>query len=259
MQFAIICPISTLNRYATLSSVHLVLPQIQSQEYWDFYRRRRERGDLIILDNGAYEAVNQTTVIERMMKVYKDLNPQVLVLPDRLLSNEIESLDCSAQAYRAVYLDLRPETSLMYVPQAQAGDHLGWWAGVNEFGKHDLHYKVSWLGIPRALATHIARDPLARVLAARSLKRLTGYRLHALGMVQGNFHELHYLSHEKVFSCDSSAPVWRGMCGQRLQDTIGQNFDIDFNHNHNNDPVIDNLILENLEVVGVKRRQAKRA
>ena len=249
MHFAIISPTAALRRYSILSSVHLVLPQMRDPEYWTFYKERREKGDLVILDNGAYENQNQSTIIERMMEIYRELNPQVLVLPDLLLKTAQESLDCSGQAYRLIQHDLKPETQLMYVPQAPPDSWNEWWRGLYEWFHQPWSKRVSWIGLPRALATHIRKDPLARVLAARSL--VGNRRIHALGMVKGDYHELPYLDHAGVYSIDSSAPVWRGILGLRLADTIGQSFDIDFG-----EPayIPFEVILENLEVCGVRTK-----
>ncbi len=53
MEFAIISPVGGLNQYATRSKIHLILAQVKNEEYRKFYRERGEKGDFLILDNGA--------------------------------------------------------------------------------------------------------------------------------------------------------------------------------------------------------------
>ena len=104
----------------------------------------------------------------------------------------------------------------MYIPQSTAGDVRGWyswlWRGLKELKG------VEWVGIPRALATHMATGPNAWIERANAVEQLTmrGYKTHALGMVRGNLRELDALFWEGCCSVDNSSPIWRGVHGMYL-------------------------------------------
>ena len=67
MKFCPIVPIKYLSKLAGLSSNHMVLAQwLTEKKYFNFYKKRKEKGDFIILDNGACE-------------LGKSLEPQVLL------------------------------------------------------------------------------------------------------------------------------------------------------------------------------------
>lgn len=204
MEFAIISPTAGLERYATLSKTHLVLShQCGDPVYRDFYLSRREAGDTLILDNGSYE--NNEPFINPELIQY--LEPNIVVLPDFLLQPWKKTWHASI-----AHLDKFDHEAIgfewLYIPQAEKGDLHGFMESYLEATNDP---RITWVGIPRALATDIAQDPLARVSFARLVKReRPNLRLHAFGMVNGDVHELPYLEAAGVNSIDSSAPVWRG-------------------------------------------------
>lgn len=72
-----------------------------------------------------------------------------------------------------------------------------------------------WIAFPRILGSR-------RVELIAGLQKLgkwwVGLRHHAFGMNAGSLAELPQLNTLGVYSCDSSAPVWRGLCGFRNGD-----------------------------------------
>src|SRR5712692_10424233 len=147
MKTAIICPTSGLQRYATLSPLHLVLGQqwCRDASYREFYYERRAFGDTIILDNGAYET-SQPLLEDDYTEVIRQLEPHVTVLPDfpfdvvRTCSASLRFLD--------TYADLFP-CEWMFVPQARSG-HIIDALKVVEVLVNDTRVGpfVKWIGLP---------------------------------------------------------------------------------------------------------------
>ena len=57
MKHGIICPVAQLERFATLSDFHLILPHLVEKypKYTEFYRDRIDKGDHVLLDNSIFE------------------------------------------------------------------------------------------------------------------------------------------------------------------------------------------------------------
>lgn len=224
MEFCVISPTSTLEHYATQSKRHLVLSFLYLNEdttYKKFYHERREAGDFIILDNGSYEGCEPYLSVAAL----SNLKPQVAVLPDYFLQPwqktwhaAIHWLDVNAELY--------PDTQWCYIPQALPGDLDGF---LQSYHEATADSRITWIGIPRALAYAITDNPLARVEFARMVRKdHPALHLHAFGMVNGDIHELGYLAQAGVESIDSSAPVWRGWNGYRITDRSWDGRPVDF-------------------------------
>jgi hypothetical protein len=262
MNFCIITPTAGLERYATLSKTHLVLAQIKDEKYRSFYKQRREKGDTIILDNGAYErggSVNNTALAQAA-RFYK---PQYIVCPDELYQ-DWERTYSATKHFLDHYFDEFKALGCKFigVPQTTKGNIIGWMEGVFRMVEE---LPLDGIGLPRALVTHYYIDPLTRVRMCEYLKRrYSGDQLyiHAFGMVKGNVDELNMLRDANCDSIDSSAPVWRAWTKglslthadhQRVWDEIGT--ECDFNAmlplENSEHMYTHNQILSNLEVCGV--------
>jgi hypothetical protein len=208
MEFAIISPVAGLERYATLSKTHLVLSHIDDPAYWLFYEKRKEVGDFIIVDNGSYEHETPRMHPTRIRRF-----ADVAVLPDFFLQPWRKTWH-AAIAFLDEYAEQLPGVEWLYIPQAAKGDINGFIQSYHEAMEDP---RISWLGIPRALAYAITNNPLMRVEFARMVRKDHPHiKLHCFGMVNGDIHELGYLAHAGVTSIDSSAPVWRGWHGQSI-------------------------------------------
>jgi hypothetical protein len=209
LQFAVISPVVGLRKWSSLSHVHLVLPQVEGQDYFDFYKEMQARGDLLVLDNGAYEQGKSLSHDELSEAIWR-WQPDVAVLPDLLMKSWRDSLQASMS-----FLDLSDEFEFrpkwLAVPQAEVGDLLGWWSACLHLLRER---RISWLGLPRMLGTHMTKDRRTRSNYAKFIKQLRpSIKLWALGMRNGDFEELPFLEQAGVDACDSSAPVWRGWNG----------------------------------------------
>jgi hypothetical protein len=215
MDFCVISPIRGLKDYGTLTNRHLVLQHIMDQEYCEFYRERRKQGDHIILDNGAYEGAPIPNVDAYALAI-EYFQPTITVLPDFLLKNWKRTLYAARFYLDELWDAFQHKTEFLFIPQAEPRDASGFMQGYLEMVEDS---RISHIGIPRALAYAITDNPLARVELAKLIKRdHPSLGVHCFGMVDGLHHELHYLAEAGVASVDSSAPVWRGWCGYRIDD-----------------------------------------
>jgi hypothetical protein len=204
---------------------------VENKQYVEFYQRKRREGDLIILDNGAYEGVDNWDLLRAGIDRY---NPHVAALPDYLLEDGEKTLE-AAKAFLASERLLHPGLKWMYIPQSTPGDKRGWYKWLN-IGIKEL--KPDWIGIPRALATDIATGPNSWLERANAVEQLTmrGIKTHCLGMVNGNLKELEHLFWEGACSVDNSSAIWRGVHNYKLDnaedaetwDQIGTPVDFDF-------------------------------
>jgi hypothetical protein len=210
MNFCVIAPAVALQTYATLSKRHLVLSHVRNAVYREFYRLRREAGDLLILDNGAYEnRLNEDELVETI----KFYNPQVVVLPDILLGDAHESLQRGFEFF--VKWRHRIDVEWMFVPQAPV-DMLHDFMSYLVKGIDMIEPK--WVGLPRALGTDIAVGNVRADVCSFVRRTYPGTYVHALGMVDGDVGELRSLRDASCDSIDSSAPVWRGWRGFSIDD-----------------------------------------
>jgi hypothetical protein len=240
MEFCVLSPVAGLERYSTLSRHHLVLPQIKNEQYRQFYKQRREKGDFIILDNGAYERNKDWHLLLEAIPFY---DPDVVVLPDFYLKSWEKTLHEATTFLDHFGKDFN--TQWMFCGQAVKGDIMGWIEGVIR-ALQDT--RIKWFALPRCLSTDISMDPLIRANICRYLKR-KGRRVHALGMVKGSVGELEMVRDAGCDSIDSNAPVWRGWCGRRLAAPNWYDIEVRYEEKWYEDN--DELILDNLEACGV--------
>jgi len=212
MEFCIISPIAGLERYSTLSKTHLLLPQLDKLPgYREFYLKRKEAGDFLILDNGAYEGIEDWKLLVDCISIYK---PQVVALPDYMLGTWDKTF-WEAQRFLDSYYDQFPWVQWMYIPQAIPGDIIGWVTSLEMMLRDE---RVKWIGLARVLTYAITSDPMMRVNCARAIHRMWPHiKMHALGMSKGSVEELNELrARTSVYSIDSNAPVWRGECAYSI-------------------------------------------
>lgn len=184
-----------------------------NKKYYEFFARKVEDEEVVILDNGAYEG-HKTRPIELATWATR-LRPTVVVLPDvpgDALKTYRESMN---------YLDkFGVPTEAMLVLQAPDGD-------TDLFARLYEDCPVGWVGFPKRTRYYgegngHLKHPDQRWSFMQYLKESELYRAelkhHALGMLDGNVAELRYLAANGFTSCDSSAPIWRGLHGYYLSD-----------------------------------------
>lgn len=215
-RFCVIAPTAYLEKYATMSSAHLILAHIVKEDptYADFYLKMAKRGDFLIMDNGAFE-LGKSYEPDELISLGNRCGASVLVLPDYPFLDAAVTVE-AAKKYIPMFKDATFKT--MFVPQGVKGDIEQWiasyeWAAEND----DIDViGMSILGIPGALP-HIpaayARVVMAQILIDRGVFNFSKHH-HWLGLNAGPALEVPSLVKMGVLdTLDSSAPVWQGLLG----------------------------------------------
>jgi hypothetical protein len=214
--FGIIAPIAYLQKYSALSNFHLVLAHLvdTNEEYAAFYREMSNRNDFIICDNGAFE-LGESYAPDKLIELGHKCYADALVLPDYPFQPAQKTINAS----NAMIAEVKSSGfQTMFVPQSKVGDLEDWiscykWAANND--NIDI-IGMSILGIPNALP-HIpkayARVVMTQLLIDRGVFNFNKYH-HYLGLNAGPNLEIPALIKMNALnSCDSSNPVWTGLCG----------------------------------------------
>lgn len=214
--FCVIAPTAYLDEYATQSPTHLVLAHIvdTNPEYANFYREMSDRGDRIIMDNGAFE-LGQSYEPSKLVELGHICGADAIVLPDYPGKRSALTLNAAVELLPI----LKDEGfKSMLVPQSEIGDLEDWITAYEWAAEHpDIDIiGLSILGMPNALP-HIpksyARVVLTQLLIDRGIFNFDKYH-HYLGLNAGPALEIPPLIEMGALnSCDSSGPVWCGING----------------------------------------------
>lgn len=213
-QFCIITPTAYLRDYASQSSMHLVLAHLvdTDETYANFYANRNE---FKIIDNGAFE-LGESYDPDKLIDLAAKCKADAVVLPDYPYQDAQKTIDAAQKLGPKVH-DAGLQT--FFAPQAEVGNLEGWiesyqWGAYN--GLIDI-MGMSILAMPNAMP-HIpkayARVVLTQLLIDRGVFNFNKYH-HYLGLNAGPRLEMPPLIDMGALdSCDSSNPVWAGICGQ---------------------------------------------
>lgn len=212
-QFCIITPTAYLDRYASQSSMHLVLAHLvdTDDKYASFYAGRKE---FKIMDNGAFE-LGESYEPNKLIDLARRCRADAVVLPDYPFQASSVTIEASKRLIDQVKA---AGFKTMFVPQSEVGNVNDWvdcyeWAATNK----DIDIiGMSILGIPNAIPNvHIgyARVVMTNMLIEMGIFNQTKYH-HYLGLNAGPGLEIPTLINMGALdSCDSSGPVWAGICG----------------------------------------------
>lgn len=213
-RFCIITPTAYLEKYASQSSMHLVLAHLVDTDdvYANFYA---ERNEFKIMDNSAFELLRPYNP-DKLIELGKKCKANAIVLPDYPFQSGQKTVDAASKMIPVVK---QAGFSTCFVPQSQTGDWQDWtdaysWASYNS----DIDIiGMSILALPNALP-HIEKS-YARVVATAMLQQNNIFNFnkphHYLGLNAGPALEIPTLIKMGALnSCDSSGPVWSGIMGQ---------------------------------------------
>lgn len=214
-QFCIITPTAYCDKFASQSSMHLVLAHLvdTDEAYANFYAGRNE---FKIMDNGAFE-LGESYNPEKLIELGRKCKADAIVLPDYPFKPGIVTIEASNPLIPLVH---EAGFKTMFVPQSETGDVEDYietyrWAAEND----DIDIiGMSILGMPNAIPhVHVAyaRVVMTQILLDRGVFNFDKYH-HYLGLNSGPALEIPTLINMGVLdSCDSSAPTWAGICNHR--------------------------------------------
>jgi hypothetical protein len=218
MQFCPITPIEWLDMFGRFTDTHMVLGQFCNiSKYNTYYRKATEHGQVVILDNGAYETTPMN--FKDLLQIIRFMKPTYYVLPDE--PNTFRDSNEMSMEFLKFAKDQggTGESKPLWVVHAEDGDLPSF---INSY-QLGIHYAagicLSRLTNHYGLSNEVS--PLRRVQFLNHLKTLkhypqSGKYIHCLGMLNGSLRELSSLHDLGVTSIDSSAPVWRGLMGYTL-------------------------------------------
>lgn len=218
MKFAVISPIPLLRKYAVVSDYHMALTHLvlESEEYANFYKERRERGDYVILDNSLIE-LGEAADIDTVLKAAEIIKPNEVILPD-CFRNGKRTIEMIEDALYHFGNEFR-KYKLMAVAQGLNYDE--WLDCHDELVTFE---EVSCIGIPKVSSTFpdliSGRYDLCCKLNNGRYKPDKEY--HLLGVWDNPYPEISGISAYKwVRGVDTVLPVLMGTMGIAFNDIDG--------------------------------------
>ena len=195
---------------------------LSDSRYFGFYERAAQRGEKVILDNGAYEKAQVEW--DQLIHLVLEMKPSVVVLPDlpgnwaetwRMGVEFEQQLRASKRSLEKWEVGVKP----CMILHADDGDL---WQFIE--GYRQITRLFPWVGFSRLTNSYGSPRETTlnrRVKFAEGLQKIGLWSRktthHAFGMLKGAVEELPLLDKVGFFGCDSSAPVWRGLHGHKIQ------------------------------------------
>ncbi len=219
IHFGYIAPINYLDFVPDNANFHLCLAHLcKDQTYCDFYKDRRARGDLIFMDNSAYE-LGEGIETEQLLDLIdgSGINPHVIVAPDypgRPSNKTLNALDAFRDVVRTRYKNC---PGVMGVPQSEVGNYKDWMSCYIEMTTQGVDViGMSILALPNAFCTLTGTTDVShnRLYGSLFLKRSGHYSNstwhHYLGASSPS--EIQLIPQlQMADSMDSSSPIWHGI------------------------------------------------
>jgi hypothetical protein len=214
--FCFIAPTEYIEEFGIQSDAHLVLAHLvdRDEKYASEYKLLSDNGDLIIMDNSAYELkepFSPATLIDLGNKCGAD----VIVLPDYPFQHSSHTINAGKELIPAVKA---AGFGTFFVPQSKSDDIEDWisayqWAASSP----DIDMiGMSILGIPNAIPwcePAFARVVMTQILIERGVFNFDKHH-HYLGLNAGPALEIPTLLRMNVLdTIDSSGPIWSAILG----------------------------------------------
>lgn len=251
MNYAAIGPLS-LASYFQHHPYHMALAQyLGNRDYLHFYKDRVKEGKFVILDSGVYE--NAAVSDKELLRLCMELQPTAVIAPD--VPHDAEGTDRKSYRFSE---KIHTQFAGMSCPRVWKVLH----AEPGNFEEFVTSYLEGAAAFPGVCFSRLTKDygvggvlfprpTFIRQLQERGLWDKSIHH-HCLGMADGSLEEWSLLNAYGINSCDSSAPIWRGIHGEVLP-VLPEEFPIAF------DPfwepgeahIKDAILLDNLQAVSL--------
>lgn len=253
-----ITPTAYLEKYASQSNNHLCLAHIVDKDpvYADFYKKMADRGDLVIMDNSAFELLEPYSP-DKLFELGKRCGASVLVLPDYPFKKGEVTIE-AAKKYIPIFKSAGFKT--FFVPQSETGeleDYINTYKWAAENPDIDV-IGCSILGMPNALPNipkAYARVVMTQILIDRGIFNFEKHH-HYLGLNAGpNLEIPALLKMGALDTTDSSGAFWFGLNGHKYSKTLDSYTvvkelvrPVDFNEPWHKSPAIHEAIQNNIDL-----------
>lgn len=230
MKLAFIAPIEYLHLVPLNESFHLILAHLlRFPRYVEYYNKRYECGDFILLDNSAFEFKRPIEGEEILQFIERSgVKVDMLVAPDYPMQNGSKTIEGLIRFKKLLEKEgLSKSYKVMAVPQSERGCWRDWLECYREIDAIGVDFiGMSILGLPNAFCSLSHTDDIAfnRILGTQILKNeglvSKSAKHHYLGL--GQPRELIIQQQLGVaYSNDSSSAIWHGIQGTCYDSTFG--------------------------------------
>lgn len=145
MVHGIICPVAFLERFVIKSKFHLILPHLVKQypKYKEFYKKRAEEGDFVLLDNSIFE-LSYSLSKEELLDIAEDMKVSEVVAPE--VWDDKEGTEKLVEEFIEYHDKQKSNINILAMSQGNSIDEL-----VETFFKWNTHPKINSLGLPFSL------------------------------------------------------------------------------------------------------------
>tara|TARA_R110001592_G_scaffold123185_1_gene330781 strand:+ start:1999 stop:2844 length:846 start_codon:yes stop_codon:yes gene_type:complete len=225
-KFGYIAPVEYLHLIPENATFHLILAHLlKDEKYAAFYKKKADRGDVIICDNGAFE-FKRSLDPEPLMKLVKDSGVKCtyVVAPDYPFEPWSVTYDSTVNF---IEMAKDEDYKIMAVPQSEKGNYKGWLECYKRLSRLDAVEVIgmSILGIPNAFCELTGTEDIAtnRIFATAYMKENglvdSSVSHHYLGLGDGPREILAQRAMGVMDTNDSSSPFWHGIQGVLLDDS----------------------------------------
>jgi len=263
-----IAPISYLNWIPDSATRHLCLAHLlEDDRYVSFYKKKKEKGDTIIMDNSAFElgaGIDTNALIEKVVK--SGLIPDYIVAPDYPKEDWKKTYESLISFIDVLKNSELSDVKVMGVPQSKYGDVTGFLTSLFLMIENpDVKMiGMSILGIPNAFQEKTGTSDISfnRIFASNYIKNNT----KLLDNLRDDL-QFHYLGASSIRefiiqraigiidSFDTSSAIWHGINGVKFDDTatglINGKIDlpVDFDIKYNNNQEMEDCIMHNINFI----------
>ena len=180
MKLSHLVPVSLLEWLPDEQTTHLVLSELilTNETYYEYYARRRDRGDRIILDNAIHE--DRPVSLPFWLTAIEKIRPHIAVIPD-VIDSDSETIDNAWMAVEMLKREDFTAPGLMAVPHGKTqGD---WLECARKLAKLP---EIAWFGL--SLERRFNNDELAlerrkeRIKMLYHMSEFRRIKLHLLGI-----------------------------------------------------------------------------